>query len=48
MKKPSASIYPDLSNEDGQNYKLQKISEIEKQLIRERGVQEKYYILYKI
>ena len=30
MKQPTAPIYPDLPTEDGQNYRLQKISEIEK------------------
>ena len=35
MKQPTAPIYPDLPSEDGQNYRLQKISEIEKQLIKE-------------
>ena len=29
MKQPTAPIYPDLPSEDGQNYRLQKISEIE-------------------
>ena len=36
MKQPTVPIYPELPSEDGQNYRLQKISEIEKQLIRER------------
>ena len=36
MKQPTAPIYPELPTEDGQNYRLQKISEIEKQLIKER------------
>ena len=32
MKQPTAPpIYPELPTEDGQNYRLQKISEIEKQ-----------------
>ena len=36
MKPPSAPLYPELPMEDGQNYRLQKISEIEKTLITER------------
>ena len=36
MKQPTAPIYPELPSEDGQNYRLQKILEIGKQLIRER------------
>ena len=52
MKQPTApnydlsedeKIYPDLSK-DGQNYRLQKISEIEKQLIREKKMLEVLYI----
>ena len=50
MKQPTApAIYPELPSEDGQNYCLQKISEIEKKLIRERererckkGIIQKY------
>ena len=39
MKQPTAPpIYPELSTEDGQTYRVQKISEIEKQLIKERDV----------
>ena len=30
MKQPTAPIYPELPSEDGQNYRLQKISEIKK------------------
>ena len=30
MKQATAPSYPDLPSEDGQNYRLQKISEIEK------------------
>ena len=42
MKQPSApNLYPDLSNVDGQNYRLQKISEIEKTLINERDTRKK-------
>ena len=33
MKQPTAPIYSELPSEDEQNYRLQKISEIEKQLI---------------
>ena len=29
MKQPTAPIYPELPTEDGRNYRLQKISEIE-------------------
>ena len=42
MKQPTAStIYPELSAEDStpQNYRLQKISEIEKELKREREIE---------
>ena len=44
MKQPTAPLYPELPTEDGQNYRLQKISEIEKQLITEREMQEKHCI----
>ena len=48
MKQPSAPVYLELPTEGGHNYRLQKISEIEKQLIRERererGMQEKQYV----
>lgn len=48
MKQPSApNLYPELSNEDGQNYRLQKISEIEKTLINERDTRKKLYKKYK-
>ena len=48
MKPPSAPpLYPVLSAEDGQNYRLQKISEIEKTLIRERDVRKSLYKKYK-
>ena len=43
MKQPTAPIYPDLPSEDGQNYRLQKKSEIEKQLIKERDVRKALY-----
>ena len=46
MKQPTAPIYPELPSEDGQHYRLQKISEIEKQLIRERGVRKALYKKY--
>ena len=46
MKQPTAPIYPDLPSEDGQNYRLQKISEIEKQLIKERDVRKALYKKY--
>ena len=55
MKQPTApsydlsgddKIYPRLS-EDGQNYRLQKISEIEKQLIREKDARKALYKKYK-
>ena len=44
MKQPTAPpIYPELPTEDGQNYRLQKISEVEKQSInkserRKKGI----------
>ena len=43
MKQPTAPIYPELPSEDGQNYRLQKMSEIEKQLIRERDARKALY-----
>ena len=46
MKQPTAPIYPELPTEDGQNYRLQKISEIEKQLIKERDVRKGLYKKY--
>ena len=46
MKQPTAPIYPDLPSEDGQNYRLQKISEIEKQLIREKDLRKALYKKY--
>ena len=46
MKQPTAPIYPDLPSEDAQNYRLQKISEIEKQLIKERDVRKALYKKY--
>ena len=44
MKQPTAPLYPELPTEDGQNYRLQKISETEKQLITEREMQENHCI----
>ena len=46
MKQPTAPIYPELPSEDGQNYRLQKISEMEKQLIRDRDVRKPLYKKY--
>ena len=46
MKQPTAPIYPELPNEDGQNYGLQKISEIKKQLIKKRDVRKALYKKY--
>ena len=46
MKQPTAPIYPELPSEDGQSYRLQKISEIEKQLIKERDVRKALYKKY--
>ena len=47
MKQPTAPLYPELPIEDGQNYRLQKISEIEKQLITERDARKALYKKYK-
>jgi Glu-tRNA(Gln) amidotransferase subunit E-like FAD-binding protein len=55
MKQPSAPLlYPNLSlkeideyPEDGQNYRLQKISEIEKTLLRESEIRKSLYKKYK-
>ena len=47
MKQPTAPLYPELPSEDGQNYRLQKISEIEKQLITERDARKALYKKYK-
>ena len=48
MKPPTAPpLYPELPAEDGQNYRLQKISEIEQKLSKERNdrkaIYKKYY-----
>lgn len=48
MKQPTApSLYPELPGEDGQNYRLQKISEIEQMLIKERDNRQSLYKKYK-
>ena len=48
MKQPTApNLYPELPVEDGQNYRLQKISEIEKTLINERNTRKALYKKYK-
>ena len=44
LRETSPNLYPELPVEDGQNYRLQKISETEKTLIAER---EKRKALYK-
>ena len=41
------NLYPELPSEDGQNYRLQKISEIEKTLINERNTRKALYKRYK-
>ena len=43
MKQPTAPIYPELPTEDWQNYRLQKISEIEKQLTKEKDLRKALY-----
>lgn len=48
MKQPTApNLYPDLSNEDGQNYRLHKISEIEQKLINEKDTRRTLCKKYK-
>jgi hypothetical protein len=48
MKQPTAPpLYPELPTGDGQNYRLQKISEIEQALIKERNDREALYKKYK-
>ena len=48
MKQPTApNFYPELPIEDGQNYRLQKISEIERTLINERDMRKSLYKKYK-
>ncbi|CAG2222572.1 unnamed protein product [Mytilus edulis] len=48
MKQPTApDLYPELPIEDGQNYRLQKITEIEKTLINERDKRKSLYKKYK-
>ena len=46
MKQPTAPIYPELPTEDRQNYRLQKISEIEKQLIKVKDLRKALYKKY--
>jgi hypothetical protein len=47
-KIPSAPpLYPTLSTDDGQNYRLQKISELEQLLIHERDVRASLFKKYK-
>ena len=45
MKSPTEPIYPDLngSTDNGHNYRLQKISYVEKQLLVERGLRKTLY-----
>ncbi|VDH99691.1 Hypothetical predicted protein [Mytilus galloprovincialis] len=48
MKQPTApDLYPELPIEDGQNYRLQKISEIENSLKNERDKRNSLYKKYK-
>ena len=47
MKQPTAPLYPELPAEDGQNYRLSKISDIEKQLIAECNTRKSLYKKYK-
>ena len=48
MKQPTApNLYPELPIEDGQNYRIQKISEIERTLINERDMRKSLYKKYK-
>ena len=47
MKQPTASMYPELPTEDGQNYRLQKISEIEQTLIKGGQARKSLYKKYK-
>ena len=47
MKQPTAPLYPELPTEDGQNYRLQKTSEIENQLKAERNARKALYKKYK-
>ena len=48
MKQPTApDLYPVLPTEDGQNCRLQKISEIEKTLINEKNIRKTLYKKYK-
>ena len=48
MKEPTAPrIYPELPVEDGQNYRLQKISDVEKLLEKEKDTRKALYKRYK-
>ena len=47
MKQPTVPVYPQLPAEDGQHYGLQKISEIEKLLMKERNTRKALYKKYK-
>lgn len=48
MEQPTAlNLYPELPVKNGQNYRLQKISEIEKTLINERDDRQALYKKYK-
>ena len=47
MKQPTAPLYPEMPSEDGQNYRLQRISEIQKQLITESDARKALYNKYK-
>ena len=48
MKTPTApDLYPELPTDDGQNYRLNKIMEIEKTLINERETRKGLYKKYK-
>ena len=46
-QKTAPNLYPELPMEDGQNYRLQKISEIERTLINERDMRKSLYKKYK-
>ena len=44
---PNLPLYPELPVEDGQNYRLQKITEIEKTLVKEKEKRKSLYKKYK-
>ena len=46
-RQSTAPMYPELPTEDGQNYRLQKISEIEQNLIKEGRARKPLYKKYK-